>query len=111
MASKPAKDGKSGRSEPVCRNDPKQSGTLAMHLSPRCGAYCRTHGGPCRNGAMPNGRCRMHGGKSRGAGLNNLNAYFHGGYSAQVEAEAAPLREKANALLVETIHAQTDIAR
>jgi hypothetical protein len=26
---------------------------LPMHLSPRCGAHARTHGGPCRNGAMP----------------------------------------------------------
>jgi hypothetical protein len=32
---------------------------LPMHLSPRCGAHCRTTGQPCRNAAMANGRCRM----------------------------------------------------
>jgi hypothetical protein len=35
-----------------------------MHLSPRCGAYARTTGTPCRSPAMLNGRCRMHGGKT-----------------------------------------------
>ena len=40
--------------------------TKSMHDSPRCGAYARTTGQPCKNGAMPNGRCRMHGGKSTG---------------------------------------------
>jgi hypothetical protein len=36
----------------------------AMHSAPRCGAYARTTGKPCRSPAMPNGRCRMHGGKA-----------------------------------------------
>jgi hypothetical protein len=33
---------------------------------PRCGAYARTTGQPCKSPAMENGRCRMHGGKSTG---------------------------------------------
>ncbi len=32
--------------------------------APRCGAYVRTTGQPCKGWAMPNGRCRMHGGKA-----------------------------------------------
>ena len=42
-------------------------GRLPMHLSPRCGAHCRTTGQPCQNGAIKrSGRCRMHGGQSTG---------------------------------------------
>jgi len=37
---------------------------LANH--PKCGAYARTTGLPCKNASMENGRCRMHGGKSTG---------------------------------------------
>ena len=37
---------------------------LANH--PRCGAFARTTGEPCKTPAMPNGRCRMHGGQSTG---------------------------------------------
>jgi hypothetical protein len=64
---------------------------LPMHLSPRCGAYARRTGQPCRNGAMANGRCRMHGGKSPGAPKSNDNAYRHGDYTA----EAVALRKTA----------------
>lgn len=32
--------------------------------APRCGAYARTTGEPCKGWAMNNGRCRMHGGKA-----------------------------------------------
>jgi len=32
--------------------------------APRCGAYARTTGEPCKGWAMTNGRCRMHGGKA-----------------------------------------------
>ena len=32
--------------------------------APRCGAYARTTGKPCKGWAMINGRCRMHGGKA-----------------------------------------------
>jgi len=38
--------------------------TYPMHNSPRCGAYARTTGFPCKSPAMKNGRCRMHGGKT-----------------------------------------------
>jgi hypothetical protein len=64
---------------------------LPMHLTPRCSAYARRTGQPCRNGAMANGRCRMHGGKSPGAPKSNDNAYRHGDYTA----EAVALRKTA----------------
>jgi hypothetical protein len=32
--------------------------------APRCGAYARTTGKPCKKAAMANGRCRNHGGRS-----------------------------------------------
>ena len=38
--------------------------TYPIHMSPRCGAYARTTGNPCKSPAMKNGRCRMHGGKT-----------------------------------------------
>jgi hypothetical protein len=60
---------------------------------------------------MPNGRCRMHGGKNPGAPKGNTNAYKTGRYSARVMAETAALHKKANALMVEAIHACTDVAR
>jgi len=34
------------------------------HL-PRCGAYARSAGHPCRHCAMANGRCYYHGGSSK----------------------------------------------
>ena len=34
--------------------------------APRCGAWARRTGLPCRQAAMANGRCRMHGGTSTG---------------------------------------------
>ena len=49
---------------------------------PRCGAYSRRTGKPCRQPAMANGRCRMHGGKA-GAPKGNSNALKHGHYTAQ----------------------------
>jgi hypothetical protein len=36
----------------------------AMQAAPRCGAYARTTGEPCKGPAMRNGRCRMHGGNA-----------------------------------------------
>lgn len=45
---------------------PMHEARLALTMHPRCGAYCRTTGEPCKNPAMKNGRCRMHGGKSTG---------------------------------------------
>ena len=68
--------------------------SLAMHLSPRCGARTR-NGTPCRSPAMANGRCRMHGGNSPGAPNGNANALKHGRYSAEVIAE----RRKVTALI------------
>jgi hypothetical protein len=40
----------------------------ALDQLPRCGAYSRRSGQPCRNPVMANGkgRCRMHGGTSTG---------------------------------------------
>ena len=58
-------------------------GKLPMHLSPRCGAHCRTTGEPCQQPAMANGRCRMHGGTNPGAPKGNRNAFKHGRYTAQ----------------------------
>lgn len=33
------------------------------HLAPKCGAKAKSHGGPCRQIAMANGRCFAHGGR------------------------------------------------
>ena len=44
--------------------NPMHEARVALLLHPRCGAYCRTTGQPCRGPAMKNGRCRMHGGKA-----------------------------------------------
>jgi len=49
---------------------------------PRCGAYSRRTGNPCRQPAMSNGRCRLHGGKSTGA-PGNSNALKHGHYTQE----------------------------
>ncbi len=49
------------------------------HAAPRCGAFARTTGAPCKGPAMANGRCRMHGGKSPGAQEGKANGnYRHG---------------------------------
>ena len=64
----------------------KSTQSLAMHLSPRCGARTR-EGMPCRSPAMANGRCRMHGGKASGAPKGTSNALKHGRYTAEATAE------------------------
>ncbi len=46
--------------------NPMQRAFDALKLAPKCGAFARTTGAPCRNASMANGRCRMHGGKSSG---------------------------------------------
>ena len=51
------------------------------HNAPRCGAYARTTGQPCKSPAMANGRCRMHGGKSNGRPM------IHGLYCKEAKAE------------------------
>ena len=69
--------------------------TVAMHLSPRCGA--RTRGGaPCRAPAVGGKRrCRMHGGaRGSGAQPGNANALKHGFYSAAAKAERRALRAR-----------------
>ena len=45
-----------------------QKARAALDQLPRCGAYSRRSGEPCRNPVMANGkgRCRMHGGTSTG---------------------------------------------
>ena len=47
---------------------PMHQARAASAALPRCGAYARTTGEPCKNPTMANGsrRCRMHGGKSTG---------------------------------------------
>ena len=46
--------------------NPMQKALEALKTAPKCLAYARTTGLPCKNASMPNGRCRMHGGKSTG---------------------------------------------
>jgi hypothetical protein len=48
------------------RPNPMEKALEALKTAPRCLAYARTTGQPCKNASMPNGRCRMHGGKSTG---------------------------------------------
>jgi hypothetical protein len=72
-----------GRRDHAKLEDRCHAGKLPMHLSPRCGAHCRTTGQPCRNAAMANGRCRMHGGRLTGAPKGNRNNFRHGRYSAE----------------------------
>jgi len=52
----------------MIKNQPNsmQKALEALKLAPKCGAYARTTGNPCKNASMPNGRCRMHGGRSTG---------------------------------------------
>lgn len=71
--------------------------SLAMHLSPRCGAKTRS-GKPCCSPAMPNGRCRMHGGASPGAPKGEANGmYRHGRYTDDV----VEMRRELNAWILE----------
>ncbi|MEX1313818.1 MAG: HGGxSTG domain-containing protein [Desulfotignum sp.] len=65
---------------------------------PRCGAYSRRTGKPCRQPAMANGRCRLHGGLSTGAPKGNQNAFKHGYYSK----EAVKLRLETRQLMKDT---------
>jgi hypothetical protein len=58
--------------------------------APRCGAWSRNTGLPCRQAAMPNGRCRMHGGASTGPrtpeGIQRIvkARTVHGAYGAEM---------------------------
>jgi len=46
--------------------NPMEKALEALKTAPKCLAYARTTGQPCKNASMPNGRCKMHGGKSTG---------------------------------------------
>ena len=46
--------------------NPMEKALEALKTAPKCLAYARTTGEPCKNASMKNGRCRMHGGKSTG---------------------------------------------
>jgi hypothetical protein len=46
--------------------NPMQKALEGLKNAPKCLAYARTTGKPCKNASMSNGRCRMHGGKSTG---------------------------------------------
>jgi len=59
---------------------------------PRCGAYSRRSGKPCRQPAMKNGRCRLHGGLSTGAPRGNSNAFRHGHYTRAAIAQRKQIR-------------------
>lgn len=65
--------------------NPMHEARLALAVHPKCGAYCRTTGRPCRTPAMKNGRCRMHGGR---AGRKPI----HGRYSKATLAERREVR-------------------
>ena len=68
----------------------------ALALHPRCGAYARTTGRPCRAPAMANGRCRMHGGASPGAPRGRGNGNYKHGLRME---EAVARRREGRALL------------
>ena len=44
----------------------KSVGPKRKRNRPRCGAYARSAGHPCKAQALANGRCRNHGGMSTG---------------------------------------------
>jgi len=77
--------------------NPMHQARAALALHPRCRAYCRTTGQPCRNPSMANRRCRMHGGRSPGAprGKNHPN-YRHGRRTKEAD-EARRVRSEVRA--------------
>lgn len=79
--------------------NPMHEARAALTLHPRCGAYCRTTGNPCRNPSMKNGRCRMHGGKSTGCPI------IHGRNTKAKKRQYAEARELLRALknMLETL--------
>lgn len=66
--------------------NPIQLARAALLLAPRCGAYARTTGEPCKGWAMANGRCRMHGG-------NAGRPVTHGRYTKQAIQDRKEVRE------------------
>jgi hypothetical protein len=71
--------------------NPMQPARDALARHPRCDAYARTTGQPCKGWAMANGRCRMHGGK---AGRKST----HGRYSKAAIQGRQEVRELLRAL-------------
>jgi hypothetical protein len=72
----------------------------ALMLHPRCGAYARTTGEPCKAPAMANGRCRMHGGASPGAPKGERNGnYRHGRRTQDAEVQRRQGRTLLRAML------------
>jgi len=72
------------RNDPIHPNGfPNLTGNPAN--APRCGAYARTTGNPCKSPAVRGKqRCRMHGGaKGSGGQLGNKNRLIFGEYTAQ----------------------------
>ncbi len=55
--------------------NPMQKALEALKTAPKCRAYARTTGEPCKNASMTNGRCRMHGGKSNGTKPKHVQSY------------------------------------
>jgi hypothetical protein len=76
--------------------NPMREARAALALHPRCGAYARTTGRPCRAPAMANGRCRMHGGGSPGAPKGERNGNYRHGLRIE---EAVARRRTGRALL------------
>ena len=74
-------------------NNPMHEARTALALHPKCGAYARTTGKPCKNPAMKNGRCRMHGGKSSGRPI------IHGLYTKERKRRNAAIRQHLKNLL------------
>jgi hypothetical protein len=81
-----------------------QRGLAAARAAPRCGAWARRTGLPCKKPAMANGRCRLHGGCSTGArtaeGLARCAAAptKHGRRNAAARAQATKRGQARSAL-------------
>ena len=73
--------------------NPMQRAFVALKLAPKCVAFARTTGEPCKNASMANGRCRMHGGKSSGRPIT------HGQRTKLAKQNRLEVREILNLLL------------
>lgn len=74
---------------------------VALSDLPRCGAYARSTGRPCRRIAVKvTGKCKLHGGKSTGAPKGERNGAFKSGrYSLEAMADRRRLRNLIRAAL------------
>jgi hypothetical protein len=83
-----------------------QHALAAARAAPRCGAWARRTGLPCRKPAMANGRCQLHGGCSTGArtaeGIARCMAARtkHGRRNAAARAQATKRGQARSALAV-----------